>query len=61
VLHAYATGLGQTSPVSPYGEAAPGQEPFARLASPLLCTGEQSRAPVEILFAGLAPGLVGIY
>jgi uncharacterized protein (TIGR03437 family) len=61
VLHAYATGLGPTSPAVPYGEAAPGQEPFARLASPLVCTSGPSRTQVEILFAGLAPGLVGVY
>ena len=60
-LHAYAIGLGQTSPAVPYGEAGPGQEPFARLASPLVCTDGRSTAPVGILFAGLAPGFVGVY
>ena len=60
-LHAYAIGLGQTSPAVPYGEVAPGQEPFARLASPLLCTDGRGTASVGILFAGLAPGFVGVY
>jgi uncharacterized protein (TIGR03437 family) len=60
-LHAYATGLGQTSPAVPYGEAAPRQEPFARLVSPLVCTDGQGVTQVEVLFAGLAPGLVGFY
>ena len=60
-LHSYATGLGPTSPAVPYGEAGPGQEPFARLASPLVCTDGRSRTPVGVLFAGMAPGFVGAY
>ena len=49
-----------------YGEAAPSQEPFARLAASLACTVYLQRplplgVPVEILFAGLAPGYAGVY
>jgi uncharacterized protein (TIGR03437 family) len=64
VVHAYAVGLGPTNPAVGYGEAAPSQEPFARLAIPLLCNSySQTRFPVtvEILFAGLAPGFAGVY
>jgi uncharacterized protein (TIGR03437 family) len=61
VLHAYATGLGPTTPAVPYGEAAPGQEPFARLVSPLVCRDEGGMTQVDIVFAGLAPGLAGVY
>jgi uncharacterized protein (TIGR03437 family) len=66
VVHAYAVGLGPTNPAVGYGEAAPSQEPFARLAIPLLCNSYFQRplpvsVPVEILFAGLAPGFAGVY
>ena len=66
VVHAYAVGLGPTNPSVGYGEAAPSQEPFARLATSLACTAYLQRplpigVPVEILFAGLAPGYAGVY
>jgi uncharacterized protein (TIGR03437 family) len=54
ILHTYGVGIGPTTPSVPYGEAAPSQEPFSRLATPLQCN-------VEVLFAGLAPALAGIY
>ena len=57
---AYMTGLGSTIPLVETG--MPG--PFSPLATaPLSCTtgsfgiGE----PVEVLFSGMAPGLIGIY
>jgi hypothetical protein len=37
------------------------QEPFARLVSQLMCDDRATMRQVEILFAGLAPGLVGVY
>jgi uncharacterized protein (TIGR03437 family) len=66
VVHAYAVGLGPTNPMVGYGEAAPSQEPFARLATSLACTAYFQTplplgVPVEILFAGLAPGFAGVY
>ena len=66
VVHAYAVGLGPTNPAVGYGEAAPSQEPFARLAMPLACTARLQTPlpvsfPIRILFAGLAPGFAGVY
>lgn len=62
VIHAYAVGLGDTSPAVPYGEAAPAQEPFARMTIPIGCAnGNDTKAAVEILFQGLAPNLAGFY
>jgi hypothetical protein len=44
-------GLGAVvDPEVPLGVAAPSSEPLARLATPMLCTGQQ------VLYAGLAPG-----
>lgn len=61
-LHAYGLGLGPTSPAVPYGSAAPGQEPFARLMAPFGCdVSNITSRPVEIFFQGLAPNLVGVY
>jgi uncharacterized protein (TIGR03437 family) len=62
VIHAYAIGLGDTSPAVPYGQAAPALEPFARMIIPMSCgNSNDTKSPVEILFEGLAPNLAGIY
>jgi uncharacterized protein (TIGR03437 family) len=62
VIHAYAVGLGNTLPAVAYGEAAPAQEPFARMTIPLGCAnGNDTKAAVEIPFQGLAPNLAGFY
>ena len=66
VVHAYAVGLGPTNPSVAYGEAAPSEEPFARLSMPLACTASLQTPlpvsfPIKILFAGLAPGYAGVY
>ena len=62
VIHAYAIGLGPTSPEVPYGSAAPAQEPLARVVSRYPCTyGFNPSHALEILFEGLAPELAGIY
>jgi uncharacterized protein (TIGR03437 family) len=54
--------MGPTTPDVPYGDAAPEQEPFARLSMPIACTEEGLNGQgVEVLFAGLAPAMVGIY
>jgi uncharacterized protein (TIGR03437 family) len=54
ILTAYAIGLGAVTP--------PGVDGLSRLAAPFEChAGPWSEPGVPILFAGLAPGLVGIY
>jgi len=51
ILHFFMVGLGAVvDPEVPLGVAAPSSEPLARLATPMLCTGQQ------VLYAGLAPG-----
>jgi uncharacterized protein (TIGR03437 family) len=63
VIHAYAVGLGDTSPSVPYGQPAPAAEPFARMTIPLGCGDSNNTTghPVEVLFQGLAPKFAGIY
>ena len=62
VLHAYAVGLGDTSPAVAYGQAAPVREPFARMTIPIGCgTSNNTSSPVDVLFQGLAPNLAGVY
>lgn len=63
LVHAYAVGLGPTVPAVPYGAAAPDRPPFAVLSPGLTCYGLVGRVqvPVELMFQGLAPGLVGVY
>ena len=62
VIHAYATGLGATSPAVPFGAAAPAVEPLARSTDPFTC-GEygSSGNVVEVRYQGLAPGLTAVY
>jgi len=60
-VHLYATGFGPVFP--PVETGAPGPVlPPAALASPLNCTwiGDTAQ-PVDVAFAGLAPGVIGIY
>lgn len=60
VMIVYMTGLGpvQGSPVS--GQPAPDQ-PLYPIQSAFSCVFTPQTTPAETLFAGLAPGLVGIY
>lgn len=60
-LHLYGTGLGPVSPAVSTGVAGPASPPPA-VSTPLSCgwIGD-SRQPAEVAFAGLAPGLVGVY
>jgi len=63
VVHGYFTGLGQVSPPLPSGAAAPLNQPSPVLRIPT-CVYYQSpgvTASAGILFAGMAPGMVGIY
>ena len=58
VLVIYATGLGRTTPLIPAGQPAPTDQ-LASTQIPVVVTlgGIQQ----QVLFAGLAPGLVGVY
>jgi uncharacterized protein (TIGR03437 family) len=58
VLSIYLTGLGQTSPPAPFGDAAP-SDPLAVTSTPPTVTLGNSGLPV--LFSGLVPGEVGVY
>jgi uncharacterized protein (TIGR03437 family) len=64
ILHLYMNGLGPVSPPVATGEKAPSQ-PLSRIVNPMSCaasvpmTALSVEVPVE--FAGLAPGLTGIY
>ncbi|MBZ5618397.1 MAG: hypothetical protein LAQ69_06625 [Acidobacteriia bacterium] len=65
-LHTYAVGLGPTTPVVPLGQATPLMGPLSQLSTPLSCIDytwpwSNGTSPVEILFAGLAPGMVAVY
>ncbi len=58
VMHAYFTGLGQTTPPLPSGVAAP-LDRLSPAQAPACDFG--SDQPANILFAGMAPGMIGIY
>ncbi|MCP5119672.1 MAG: hypothetical protein GY953_53415 [bacterium] len=62
IVHFYMAGLGAVTPPLPTGEAAP-LDRLHRASRPLQCSASSDLQPepVEVLFAGLAPGLVGIY
>ena len=58
VVSIYCTGLGQTEPAAASGEAGPAS-PLAAVRTAVSVTiGGQ---PAKVSFAGLAPGLVGVY
>ncbi|MBI1357927.1 MAG: hypothetical protein GC160_26615 [Acidobacteria bacterium] len=59
IVHAYATGLGAVEPSVPTGEPAPIDGPVSRAILSFQCGTSWTGVPV--LFAGLAPGFVGIY
>ncbi|MEZ5352986.1 MAG: hypothetical protein R2762_10155, partial [Bryobacteraceae bacterium] len=58
VLVIYAEGLGPVNPASPAGQAAPA-DPLSRTTLPVTVTIGGVNAPVS--FAGLTPGLTGLY
>ena len=63
MVHFYMTGLGPVSPPVADG-APPPANPPAALIAPLVCNisdAGSNRLPVEVLFAGLAPGFTGYY
>jgi len=61
LVHLYATGLGPVTPAVPTGAASPTLPPAA-LADSMRC-GWMGDGDIqaEVLFAGLAPGLIGLY
>jgi uncharacterized protein (TIGR03437 family) len=61
ILHLYGAGFGPVIPPVPSGEPAP-LEPLSVLATPTTCELESdSIRSVEVLFAGLAPAMIGVY
>jgi len=61
IIHVYAAGLGPVEPPAPTGRPSP-LIPLSWVAGPLTCEIRDGETkPVEIFFAGLAPGMVGIY
>ena len=63
IVSFYAVGLGATTPAGQTGMPAPSNPP-AVVVSPLQCSIEnpdQTYTPVGVTFAGLAPGMSGIY
>jgi uncharacterized protein (TIGR03437 family) len=60
VVHLYGTGFGPVDLPQPDGVPAPADPP-ARTLAPITCSDTLTRQPIPVLFAGLAPGLVGYY
>src|SRR5260370_34801600 len=60
VVTIYATGLGPVVGSIPTGQSAPFDQLFP-IQGQLTCTFNPYGAPAETLFAGLAPGFLGIY
>ena len=54
----YGTGLGSTNPVVPAGMAAPASPPATTVTQPQVLIGQTS---ATVVFAGLTPGLAGVY
>jgi uncharacterized protein (TIGR03437 family) len=63
IIHVYAKDLGVVNPAPPAGLPSPLQ-PLSPLSSPMACTIQANRNPavgIELLYAGLAPGLSGVF
>jgi uncharacterized protein (TIGR03437 family) len=58
VLTIYATGLGRTTPAVETGVPAPSDPLASALIPPVVTIGG---VPVEVLYAGLTPGEIGLY
>ena len=58
VLEMYGTGLGVTGPPVPAGLPSPGDPPALALVTPAVTIGD---VEAKVLFAGLTPGLAGVY
>lgn len=60
IVHVYMTGLGQVQGAPVTGQPAPLDQLFP-IAGSLTCTFPPQTTNADTLFAGLAPGLIGIY
>lgn len=63
VVYLYATGLGPVEPAVPSGQPPPSGQ-LSKLILPwefLLDVAREPQRPAEVLFAGLAPALIGFY
>jgi uncharacterized protein (TIGR03437 family) len=63
VIYLYATGLGPVEPGVPSGQPPPSGQ-ISRITLPwefLLDVAHEPQRPAEVLFAGLAPTLIGFY
>jgi uncharacterized protein (TIGR03437 family) len=59
VVSIFCTGLGATEPAAASGQPGPGAEPLARVKTQVgVAIGGQ---PANVSYAGMAPGLVGVY
>ncbi|MGD1098213.1 MAG: choice-of-anchor D domain-containing protein [Bryobacteraceae bacterium] len=57
ILVMYGTGIGKLTNPPPDGQGAPSTPPAAAVDTPVITLGG---APVQVLFAGLAPGAIGL-
>ena len=63
IIHLYGSGFGPVTPPVPDGVAAPAA-PVSRTANPVTCGALDANGntiPLTVLFAGLAPGITGMY
>jgi uncharacterized protein (TIGR03437 family) len=64
ILHLYGTGFGRVDSQPPDGMPAPADPP-ARTVTPITCwawgADNLTKMDIPVLFAGLAPGLAGVY
>jgi enamine deaminase RidA (YjgF/YER057c/UK114 family) len=63
IIHLYGSGFGPVTPPLPDGASAPAT-PLSRTMSPVTCGAldtSGNAVPLTVLFAGLAPGIAGIY
>lgn len=58
LLELYGTGLGATDPLVPAGQASPGDPAATATLTPVVLVGD---VQAEVKFAGLTPGLAGVY
>lgn len=65
VIHLYGTGFGPVTNPPARGQPAPAVSPLAVLIEPFDCPADENDPPgngrAEVLWAGLAPGWIGVY
>ena len=61
IVHVFGTGFGPVAPQPEFGAAA-GVNPLSRVVAPMVCEmAGLIPEPAELLYAGLAPGYIGLY